>query len=140
MSKSYFLQDTNSTSEDSRQRAIRLESQNLRKDKKYSSAAILHAAMLVLGELGHQNAKKILKKIIDNPSIGDKLMELFSNKDAPQVIQMSRVEALSFLIHHDWSENDYRYVYNGIYNAFVMKFETSYATLEIFCNGLFSIG
>ena len=101
------MQDTNSTSEDSRQRAIRLESKNIRKD--FSSAAILNAAQMVLGELGHQNAKKILKKIIDNPSIGDKLMELVSKPDDPQVEQLSRVEALSFLIHHDWSENDYRY-------------------------------
>ena len=104
------MQSTNSISEDSRQRRIRLKSQNLRKDKKYSSAAILNAAMMLLGELGHPNAKKILKKIIDNPSIGDKLMELVSNPDAPQVEQLSRVEALSFLIHHDWSANDYRYV------------------------------
>ena len=103
------MQDTNSTSEDSRQRAIRLESQNLRKDKKYSSAAILHAAMLVLGELGHQNAKKIMKKIIDDPSIADKLMELVTNPGSPPVEQLSRIEALSFLIHHNWSENDYRY-------------------------------
>ena len=102
------MQSTNSISEDSRRRRIRLESQNLRKDKKYSTAAILNAAMLILGELGHLNAKKILKKIIDNPCIGDKLMELFSNPEAPQVEQLSRIEALSFLIHHNWSENDYR--------------------------------
>ena len=77
---------------------------------KFSSAAILHAARMVLGDLGHQNAKKIVKKIIDNPSIGDKLMELVSNPGAPEVQQLSNVEALSFLIHHDWSANDYRYI------------------------------
>ena len=102
------MQGTNSISEESHQRAIRLQSQNLRKDTKYSSAAILNAAMMVLGENGHKNAKKILKKIIDNPSIGDKLMELFSNPCPPPVTQLSRVEALSFLIHHDWSAKNSR--------------------------------
>ena len=101
------LQGTSSTSEESRQRAIRLESKNLRKN--FSSSAILHAAQIVLGELGHRNAKKIMQNIIDDPSVADKLMDLVTNPSAPPVEQLSRIEALSFLIHHNWSENDYRY-------------------------------
>ena len=64
--------------------------------------------MMVLKDQGHDNAHKILKRIIDNPpAIGDQLMELVTNP-APQPVQkLSRVEALSFVIHHDWSENDY---------------------------------
>ena len=100
------MQGTSTISEESRQRAIRLESENIRKD--YSFSAILHAAQMVLGELGHRNAKKIMQNIIDDPSVADKLMDLVTNPSAPPVEQLSRIEALSFLIHHDWSANDYR--------------------------------
>ena len=101
------LQDSSSISEESQKRAIRRQSEDLRKDEKYSYAGILHAAMMVLKEQGHDNAHKILKRIIDNPVIGDQLMDSVKNP-APQPVQkLSRVEALSFVIHHDWSENDY---------------------------------
>ena len=103
------LQDPGTTKDESRKRAIRLKSQEIR--DKFSPAEILHAAMLVHGKLGNVNAKKVHKILIDNPSDADKLMEFVSNPGPPAVTQLSRIEALSFLIHHDWSENDYRYVY-----------------------------
>ena len=70
--------------------------------------------MMCHEELGNVNAKKIHKILIDNPSEADKLMDLFKNPGPPPVTQLSRVEALSFLIHHDWSVNDYRYVQNMV--------------------------
>ena len=67
--------------------------------------------MMVQDRLGNVNAKRIHKKLLDDPLFADKLMELLDNSGSEPVEQLSRVEALSFLIHHDWSENDYRYVF-----------------------------
>ena len=102
------MQGTSSTSEESRQRAKRLGSEKIRQN--YSSGAILHAAMMVLGELGYSNAKKIVKRIIDDPiTTGDYLMNLLDKPPPQPVEKRSKLEALSYLIHHDLTEDDYRY-------------------------------
>ena len=63
--------------------------------------------MMVQKELGNDNAFKIHRKIIGDPGICDQLLDLVT-KPAPQPVQkLSRIEALSHVLHHDITENGY---------------------------------
>ena len=72
----------------------------------YSSREILHAAMMALGELGYPNAKKIVKKILDDPNAANSMMNSIANPPPPPVEKISRLNAISFLNHHDFTKTD----------------------------------
>ena len=106
----YFLglQGTSSTSEESRKRAIRLESNNIR--QKHSAESIFHAAMMTQEEPGYHSAHKIHKMLLDNPELGDKLIGFIDKPPPPSPEKMPKVNSLSLLIHHDMSKHDYNIV------------------------------
>ena len=92
-------------SPDSIRRKRDRESHNIR--DAHSSDAILHAAMSVLKEMGYAKAAKVHQIIMNDPTAGDSIADLLENPAPPPVEKLSRVGALSYMLHHDLTKHDY---------------------------------
>ena len=77
---------------------------------RFSGNAIIHAASIILKEMGYANASKVVKKILDDPTIGDSIMDFLDNPPPPPVKKLSTLGALGFMIHHDQSKVDMKAV------------------------------
>ena len=74
---------------------------------KYPSDSILHAAMMVLKEMGYANAAKVHKRLMDDPEgIGNLLANYLDKPPAPPVTKLKPMEALGFMMHHEESKFD----------------------------------
>ena len=83
------------------------QSQEIR--QKYAATSILHAAMMVQAELGHDLAKQIHKLLIDDPeSNGKRLMDGLSSTTATPVKKLSKLQAVSFLLHNNLIVDHYK--------------------------------
>ena len=76
-------------------RARDRESEAIR-SKATSSNVVLHSAMMVHGELGNESARKIHKKLMDDPDS----MDDYLNPPKSACRKLTPLEAVAFLLHH----------------------------------------
>ena len=75
-------------------------------NKGYSSDSLIHAAMATFKELGYSNAGRVMQRLLDDPTVGDSIMDLIDNPAPDPVQKLEPMAAVSVMLHHDQTKHD----------------------------------
>ena len=73
-------------------------SAEIREKYKDDPEAVIHAAMLLVGQQ-NVNAQKVHKHILDDVSVGDVFMEAYEKRNVEPAKKMPKISALGFILN-----------------------------------------